>query len=596
LNALRAVLLIGILGVLLPSSVWAQTDACPAGIISQLTVERSKPFDGDRTGSGSTFGWAFRAMNALHVTTREGVVRRELFFGVGDCWDTRLIEESERSLAALRFFSHVEAEADLLADGSRHATVRTVDSWSRSAYLTFSIDDGLSITGINATDANLLGTGTTAGVFRRVYRERKRTGVLLRQPNLLGTRIDATLLGGITRTGDFRTQALFRPFAGEIGKTAFRQVAHRRDDYFRYAVDPSVGAGPALLRFRAEAYEASVFWRFGPSEGLRLVAGAGLSREIVRFGDALRVDLVEGGSYGEGVPAPSSVLDAVASQARDHTATRANFTLGLRSIRIERRAGLDGVLAAQDARVGTSLSLTLAPVLPSSGIAGSDVLTRVQGTLALGGPGAYVSGRGDMQARRAPAAAGAEHTWRDVLWDLELDAYVNGMGRTTVFARASYTAGFSMDLPFQLTLGGREGVRAFTEDAFPGARRALVTVEPRIPLSGLGWGLADIGLAAFVDAGRTWGGGVPFGETSEWQIGIGGGLRIGLPAGGLDVLRVDVGRSVSAAGDQGVVFRVYTELLGLLDRRSWPPQVGRSRWYGIDPDLTYRTENPLAGR
>ena len=49
------------------------------------------------------------------------------------------------------------------------------------------------------------------------------------------------------------------------------------------------------------------------------------------------------------------------------------------------------------------------------------------------------------------------------------------------------------------------------------------------------------------------------------------------------------------ARDQGVIFRLYTELFGLLDRRSWPTQTERSHWYGLDPDLTERPVNPLAG-
>ena len=47
--------------------------------------------------------------------------------------------------------------------------------------------------------------------------------------------------------------------------------------------------------------------------------------------------------------------------------------------------------------------------------------------------------------------------------------------------------------------------------------------------------------------------------------------------------------------EKGVHFRLYTELFGLLDRRAWPTQTQRSRWYGIDADLTQRPANPLAG-
>ena len=68
------------------------------------------------------------------------------------------------------------------------------------------------------------------------------------------------------------------------------------------------------------------------------------------------------------------------------------------------------------------------------------------------------------------------------------------------------------------------------------------------------------------------------------------------PAGAPNVLRIDVGIPVTGEREtKGVVFRIYSELFGILDRRAWPTQIQRSRWYGIDPDMSTRPNNPLAG-
>ncbi len=153
-----------------------------------------------------------------------------------------------------------------------------------------------------------------------------------------------------------------------------------------------------------------------------------------------------------------------------------------------------------------------------------------------------------------------------------------------------------MDRPFQLTLGGREAVRGYNEDAFPGARRLLATLEQRLPFPRFDISFMDLGLAAFVDAGKVWAGDVPYGVTSGWEAGVGVGIRMGIPAGGQNVLRADLGLPLTGQREEkGVVFRLYTELFGLLDRRAWPTQTERSRWYGVDPDLTMRPVNPLAG-
>jgi len=152
-----------------------------------------------------------------------------------------------------------------------------------------------------------------------------------------------------------------------------------------------------------------------------------------------------------------------------------------------------------------------------------------------------------------------------------------------------------MDRPFQLTLGGREAVRGYNADAFPGAQRFLVTLEQRISLPGVRVPFADAGVAGFVDAGKMWAGSVPFGGDSRWEAGVGIGIRVAVPAAGQSVFRMDLGIPLTGQREEkGVVFRFYTELFGLLDRRSWPTQTDRSRWYGIDPDLTTRPRNPNA--
>ena len=138
-------------------------------------------------------------------------------------------------------------------------------------------------------------------------------------------------------------------------------------------------------------------------------------------------------------------------------------------------------------------------------------------------------------------------------------------------------------------------MRAYNEDAYPGARRLLLTLEQRTPMPGWSTGLADLGFAFFADAGRVTGGDVPYGVDSGWKAGVGAGLRIGMPSGAQNVIRLDLGLPLTEDLDgKGVTFRIYTELFGLLDRRGWPTQTERSRWYGIDPDLTTRPVNPLA--
>lgn len=588
--------LLGVLGLAGGSSA---QEACTEGVVSEIVYVRHYPFGEAATSEDNKLGWLFRGMNGIHVRTRPQVIAWELLFREGDCLpDPLVLEESERALRTLPYIVEASVRSETLEDGTHRVEVETTDAWALSANLSFTVDEGFAITGISANAKNLLGTGTQVGIFRNAWRERLRLGVLGRQPNLFGTRIDATIHGGETRSGTYLDQSLFRPFAGELGSNAFRQRYARRDDYFSYSVDPTTGITQTLLRFEAEGWEATYQRRFGDPEGLRFVAGFGVSHESVRFpfGDE-GVRVVREDAFDDPEPAPREAIDAVSIHANEHQMTRLNFTLGVRDLRFLNLVGLDALEASQDVESGLGLGITVAPGTESGGDAIDDVLFRGQARLGFRFGEVYLNFDADAQARNVFTDPDQGPTgWRDILYELNGNGYWDHGGRGQVFGRAQLAGASRVDRPFQLTLGGRESIRGYNEDAYPGRQRLILTLEERLEMPELSTSFADVGIVAFADAGQIWAGDVPFGETPGWTAAVGAGLRLGLPAGAPNVLRVDV--ALPLTGDRetrGTVFRVYAELLGLLDRRAWPTQVERSRWYGVDPDLTTRPVNPLAG-
>ena len=97
----------------------------------------------------------------------------------------------------------------------------------------------------------------------------------------------------------------------------------------------------------------------------------------------------------------------------------------------------------------------------------------------------------------------------------------------------------------------------------------------------------DVGLALFGDLGRVWAEDVPYGEDSGWRSSLGVGFRVNMPSDALRTLRFDF--TLPLSGDreaQGVYFRFYAELGGLLQISDRPTQVERSRWSGVSGDLT----------
>ena len=92
--------------------------------------------------------------------------------------------------------------------------------------------------------------------------------------------------------------------------------------------------------------------------------------------------------------------------------------------------------------------------------------------------------------------------------------------------RASGAGGWSAQTPFQLTLGGRDMVRGYRSEAFPGSQRAVFSLEDRIYLPWPAPGLFDFGLSLFLDVGQIRAGEAPFGVDSGWRAAAGAGIAM----------------------------------------------------------------------
>jgi hypothetical protein len=160
-------------------------------------------------------------------------------------------------------------------------------------------------------------------------------------------------------------------------------------------------------------------------------------------------------------------------------------------------------------------------------------------------------------------AAHGLQEWSDLLAGAEVVAYARAhwLPSQTLFFRASGGGGWRTTVPFQLTLGGRDGVRSLQEDEWPGGRRLVLTAEDRIRLDWPDWQAADVGLTVMGDLGRTWAGDAPFGVASGWQGGVGFGLRVGVPRGTRFIWRPDVVFPVGRPSSP--VFRVTLEVNSL---------------------------------
>jgi len=545
----------------LPAAAQAPpADSCPAGRISYVFLNNNSIFDTSDPTLDDRFRWAYEAANALHVRTRKWVIRQELLFRTGDCYDPYLLSESERLLRAYPFLAQVDVYGVPQADGSWHVLVDTHDDWSTRLDMRFRLDGAFRFEGFRLSELNLFGTGQTLGVF---YRERDVTrdyGLTYWTPQVGRTRLDALASVGRTRAGNFRREQVWYPFVGEVGRWSFGESHSFDEQFFDYVQGPYSPDGSAhvLVPLREKLYGASLLRRFG-EPGHNAMLGVGLDIHQLAFPGGVLLAPV--GNFDERLPADSASAAPVLGQRVERDAVRLSVLAGLRDVRWIVRRGLDGLRGEEDVRLGFDGGLVLARSIPAFG--DNDV------SLAGWAYGGAEAGRALFIARtRAESLRrlGGGGGWQDLFLEAGAFAYLRPPpgGRHTLLLRADVASGWRTRTPFQLTLGGERGVRAHDLEQYPGGRRALFTVEDRFLLDWPWPSVMDMGGVLFADAGRMWPGDTPFGEDSGWRAGAGFGVRFAFPAGSRTPFRVDFAWPVergTGPGDLTVRFSVG-EMIG----------------------------------
>ncbi len=565
---------------------------CEAGRISYIFIDNKSIFDTSEMEEGSRFLLAYRIANALHFRTREDFLSRELLFETGDCFDPFLLEETERILRSYPFIAGADVFDIPQPDGTRHVLVDTQDEWTLQLGLGMSLDDGFHLEGISLSEKNFLGQGVLLGLFYHERKERRDLGVILETPRLKDTRMDGRVAFGQTRTGIFFEEGMAYPFVGEIGRYAAIHRFRRRESLFPYVSWQHPDFSHVGLPFLEQDVAFAVAGRVGRPGNLTLF-GVGLSWENLDFnGFPGSLESIRDGDFSAPGTADQAAVDLIAPQAESRSITRVSFLLGQRNLHFVQRSGLDALQGIQDVRLGSEVTVTLGRSL---GIFKNgqeeqedDLYTRVTVFAGLAPGNWVVNSNFRVEGRQLFAGREGKGGWHDAFGEGDVYAYWQPprWNAHTIFTRVSGAGGWNVGVPFQLTLGGRDAVRGYREEDYPGGRRLLVTVEDRIRVSWPAPALLDFGLGFFVDAGRVWRSDVPYGADSGWRASVGMGLRIGFPPGSRDVLRLDLALPVErGTGLKDLVFRVsLSEILGILPGFS-DGQLSRSRSAGIGPDI-----------
>jgi hypothetical protein len=515
-------------------------DSCETGRISYVFIDNNSIFDTSDTDGSGRFSWAYRTANKLHVSTREWVIRRELLFAPGSCFDAWMLEETERLLRGYSFLSRVDVFGVRQPDGTYHVIVSTRDEWSTRLDLRVGTDDGFGFEGGRIVDENFLGWGQSLGVF---YYERDVTrdyGISYFTPQLLGTRWDLTGALGRTRAGTLVHQEVAYPFVGEVSRWAGRQSFRREDRLFDYVIedDPALRSSHVVMPLREQAFDLAVIRRLG-TRGNTALIGAALSYQKLSYPGLIEV--APGGDYNLREPAPDSLAEPVRSQRQDLDNIRVFGLIGHRNVWWRQRRGLDSMRGQEDVRLGAEAILGVGRSMPSLET-DDDLYSTLALYAALEMGDLLLIGRGRADARRNLRASGDAPEWNDFYLENELLAYLQtpALPRQTFFVRAALVGGWNTRTPYQLNLGGPTALRGYDHERMPGGRRFVATLEDRFYI---GWpfpDVLDVGGTVFIDAGRIWPGDAPFGIDSGWRTSAGVGVRGSFPEGSRSTYPIDI--------------------------------------------------------
>lgn len=525
---------------------------CQQGAVSTIEVRNGSVFDPAATSSRS-LRWAFGLANALHMRTRESFILDELLVAPGDCASPVLLRESERLLEAYPTLRDVRVEAR--PDGARgqRLVVTTWDEWSTHVDVRPTWDSGANIEKAQVTERNLLGRAMFAQYTYRRRREISEQSLGLSTPRFLG-RANLGVTIGRRRAGDFYYQALSYPFVGEVGRTSLWQHHERGEQFFSWATAGATEASHVLVGVTTERTELSAARQFGVP-GELTITGLALVRERVAFDERAGLTRNDNFDEREEVELP----DPVRAQLEPIASLRLEARVGWRRFAEYRRFDrLDNMGPSAPIPLGWFASLSLGRSLPGwapgprEQAGGTFVRSHAALTRPLGS-GGLLHVTGTIEARRTAGR------WRDVLGQSDAVLYAPLHRAQTLFLRGATAFGQQMSRPFQLSLGGREGVRSLPDDALPGGRMVRFTLEDRIHPEFTSFGALDVGATLFADVGRMWAAEVPFGVDSGWQVGVGAGLRLAAPSGSRNVTRFDLVLPVGAS-EGGPMLRITAEM------------------------------------
>jgi len=496
---------------------------CEGQIISDIQVQTRPPY---YPRHGKWWESPIGILSSIHSNTKPDVVRRFLIVDTGQPCDDRRRSESERLLRAQPFIASASVNAYDDGNGGVIIVAQTTDE------LTTIISGGTSpdppyLASITLGDGNVKGDAKYAtahwahGKYRDYFGANYTDYQFLGRPwhlDLQGLRGDAGISNWLVGAE--------HPFLTDEQRFAWRGVALDHQDIysFRRSNDTS-----AVIDFSRKFFDVGGVVRLGQPGRLSLF---GMSISSEDDTPALPPE-----------PTPGVPYDSLMNILGRHKNARLNLLWGIRSIDFVRVERFDALTAAQDMQSGFQLSTLLGRSLQVLGSTDDDIFLASNVYAGAGNKRTFAYLQATMEGRNNYATS----QWDGIIGSARITMYQRLMGSHTLVGSVDWAGIWNQRVPVQLPLGELDGgVRGYHASPDAGNIRMVARLEDRWYLGKIR-DQADVGMAAFGDAGRVWQGDAPlgYGVTTPLKFGAGLGLLVAVPPGSKVTYRLDIARALS---------------------------------------------------
>jgi hypothetical protein len=479
-------------------------------------------------------------LNAIHTTTKDSIVRREIILREGSAFAQVDLDETERNLRKL---SQLSVVVGLPLRGSTPGTVRifvvTKDTWSLRLNNEISVSGNGSGAGIETltlrpTETNLFGLHHTAGLAFSYLPESFALGALYKVPRFGSSYVGASAATNVFFNNDRGTAEGFS-LEGKVGQPLYTT----RTEW-------GWGALGEYVTNVKRRYSNTKLLRFGPAKipsGQRVpfqyeqeIGRAGV--EAVRsFGWRTKNDISAGfavdarnyRTFDLTPYAPEAVLAFRKLVPTSDTRLGPSLTYHGYTTRFHRVTDFETLALQEDLRLGHDVYARVYPI--------TEALGSSRTFLGAFASAQYTVPLGDGLAR-ASVEAFAE-LGADTIYDSAIEARLRAVTPKLGFGRVVFDANvyrrFDNYLKTTRTLGGETRLRGYPTGAFIGQDSVLYNLEFRTrPLQF--WSLA-LGFAAFYDVGDAFDGVRNFRPKQS----TGAGFRLLIPQLNRTVFRGDLG-------------------------------------------------------